>query len=265
MSVLTALSRQGATILATTHYSELKAFAMRTAGFENASMEFDPVALRPTYKLLIGVAGTEQRHADCKTARIARGGTSKAAQGFLSSEHTAMNELLASAEDTRSRAQGEMDRAQQMMDEAEKMRRGAAERERRQEEKYNKILEDARSKALEIVTEARDESEEMIKAAKKLKKLDESGRTKQTEKIRRTLDTRKEVLAASPSQKSERKGARLSPGDLKLGDSVHIVSMDADGTVTGLPKRQRPGTGAGGYHEDRHSYFRSGGFREKNR
>lgn len=233
MAVLTALSGQGATILATTHYSELKAFAMRTAGFENASMEFDPVALRPTYRLLIGVAGQSNAMLIAKRLGLP-GGVLQTAQGFLSSEHTAMNDLLDSAESTRQKAQGELERARAMMEDAARIKREAAERERRQEEKYNKVLEDARSKALEIVTEAKDESEEMIKAAKRLRKLDESGRTRETEKIRRTLDSRKEVLAAS-LQKSRRKGAKLDPAGLKLGDSVHIVSMDADGTVIGLP------------------------------
>jgi DNA mismatch repair protein MutS2 len=233
MAVLTALSSQGSTILATTHYSELKAFAMRTAGFENASMEFDPVALRPTYRLLIGVAG--QSNAMLVAKRLGLPGTIlSAAQGFLASEHTAMNDLLENAEKTRQQAQGELLKAQKMMEEAARTKREAAAHEQRQEEKYHKILEDARSKALEIVSEAKDESEEMIKAAKKLKKMDESGRTRETQKIRRTLDSRKEVLAAS-LHKTKRKGAHLRAADLKLGDSVHIVSMDADGTVIGLP------------------------------
>lgn len=233
MAVLTALSSQGSTILATTHYSELKAFAMRTAGFENASMEFDPVALRPTYRLLIGVAG--QSNAMLVAKRLGLPGTIlSAAQGFLASEHTAMNDLLENAEKTRQQAQGELLKAQKMMEEAARTKREAAAHEQRQEEKYHKILEDARSKALDIVSEAKDESEEMIKAAKKLKKMDESGRTRETQKIRRTLDSRKEVLAAS-LHKTKRKGAHLRAADLKLGDSVHIVSMDADGTVIGLP------------------------------
>lgn len=233
MAVLTALSGQGATILATTHYSELKAFAMRTAGFENASMEFDPVALQPTYRLLIGVAGQSNAMLIAKRLGLP-GEVLQAAQGFLTSEHTAMNDLLANAENTRQKAQGELERARVMMEDAARIEQEAAERERRQEEKYNKILEDARSKALDIVTEARDESEEMIKAAKKLKKMDESGRTRETEKIRRTLDSRKEVLSAT-LQKIRRKGMKIDPAGLKLGDSVHIVSMDADGTVIGLP------------------------------
>jgi len=233
MAVLTALSRQGATILATTHYSELKAFAMRTAGFDNASMEFDPVALRPTYKLLIGVAGQSNAMLIAKRLGLP-GGVLQATQGFLSAEHTAVNELLASAEDTRQKAQGELGRAQKMMEDAARVRKEAAEKERIQEEKYNKVLEDARKKALEIVAEAKDESEEMIKTAKKLKTLGESERTRETEKIRRTLDSKKEVLSSS-LQKAKRKGAQISAAALKLGDSVHIVSMDAEGTVIGLP------------------------------
>ncbi len=233
MAVLTALLGQGATILATTHYSELKAFAMRTAGFENASMEFDPVALRPTYRLLIGVAGQSNAMLIAKRLGLPKK-VLGAAQEFLSSEHTALNELLAGAENTRQKAQSDLMRAKVMMDEAAQIKNDAMARERTQEEKYNKVLEDARSKALEIINEAKEETEAMIGAAKKLKKMDESGRTRETQKIRRTLDSRKEVLETS-LKKNRRKGAKLAPADLRLGDSVHIISMDADGTVIALP------------------------------
>jgi DNA mismatch repair protein MutS2 len=233
MAVLTALLGQGATILATTHYSELKAFAMRTAGFENASMEFDPVALQPTYRLLIGVAGQSNAMLIAKRLGLPKK-VLGAAQEFLSSEHTALNELLAGAENTRQKAQSDLMRAKVMMDEAAQIKNDAMARERTQEEKYNKVLEDARSKALEIINEAKEETEAMIGAAKKLKKMDESGRTRETQKIRRTLDSRKEVLETS-LKKNRRKGVKLAPADLRLGDSVHIISMDADGTVIALP------------------------------
>lgn len=233
MAFLSELAAQGATVLATTHYTELKAFAMQTEGFENASMEFDPVALRPTFKLLIGVAGQSNAMLIAKRLGLPRRVLDRA-QGFLSSEHIAFNNLLTNAENTRLTAERELARAEGLMAEAENIKAQAQKREAEMEEKYAKILEDARKKAFEIVSDAKDETEEMIQAAKKLKQQDESTRTKETHKIRQTLDAKKDVLASSIN-KSKRKSAHLDPKAMRLGDSVHIVSMDADGTVIGLP------------------------------
>ena len=233
MAVLSELAGQGATVLATTHYTELKAFAIRTPGFENASMEFDPVALKPTFKLLIGVAGQSNAMLVAKRLGLPER-VLRTASGLVSSEHTAFNELLAGAESTRLKAQSELEKAEKLIAEANRMKKDAIEQERAQEEKYKKILEDARKKAFEIVTDAKDETEEMISVAKKLKNQDESTRTKETHKIRRTLDARREVLSSSIN-KSKRKGAQIDPSAIRLGDSVHIVSMDADATVIGLP------------------------------
>lgn len=233
LAVLSHLEKKGSMIIATTHYSEIKAFAMNREGFENASMEFDTVALMPTYKLLIGVPGMSNALLISKRLGLPKD-VLDSAYDFLSKEHTEFVSLIENAQSTRQKAEKELAKAERFKEETAVERNRIKQKEATLDEKYKKIIDDARKKALEIVSDAKEESEEMIELAKKLAKQGEADRTKTTDKIRKTLSDKKDTLVSSIN-KSKRRHKQMKPRDIKVGDTVKIVSMDVLATVLKEP------------------------------
>lgn len=235
VSILEYLSSKGSLIFATTHYSEVKKYAMSTEGVENASMEFDVEKLSPTYRMIIGIPGRSNAFEIARKLGLEESIIQDAA-GRISSEETKFEELIASIEEERREAERELEEARNLRQEMEKREADLQERILKQEEKSRRTLEKARQQASDTVAEARHFSEEMKKELRQLRKTagDKKNTSKEIEirrKIREKTDQYREKRAvpavenAHPAKKNE----------IHMGDRVNVVSLGQKGIVAGLP------------------------------
>ena len=233
LAILEEMNRRGVKLLTTTHYSEIKAFALTAPGFVNASMEFDSQSLKPTYRLLMGVAGSSNAFLISKRLGLKRE-IIENAKSFMRDERLQFDSLLTEAERTRSKAQRELERAREMEKNAKEIDAKAKKLERDLEERRKAALEKAREEAYEIVRKAREETEDIIKEAKKLQKMSQPEATKTVEKVRRELSAKSDTMQ---KQMRESKKPHTPPkkDDIHPGDSVRICSLGADATVLEAP------------------------------
>ncbi len=231
-AVLAHLHERGCMMIATTHIGELKSFAAKHDGFENASMEFNAATLTPTYKLIMGVAGRSNALVISKSLGLPAE-IVQAAEGYMRSEAVEYNRLIEVAEKERAKAAKNLKKSSEMLKEARLERERAERIAEKAAEKRKQVLEKANEKALEILSDAQDASEEAIEAAKKLKAQPEAERTKTTQKVRETLKGKKQNI--EKHKKLQKKHKALDASDIREGDTVLIISMDAPATVIEPP------------------------------
>ncbi len=231
-AVLCELDSKGCTILATTHIGDLKVFAGEREGFENASMEFDAATLTPTYRLLLGVAGRSNALSISQKLGLPKH-VLQSARTYMDQEHVEYSRLIETAEKAQSRADRMMNQAYQALEEAKKERRRAEEEAQRLNEKRKRMLEQANEKAIEILSDAKETAEEVIKETKKLKKQGEAERTQTVKKVRDKLTDKRQSI--EKHKKIQKKAKALKPDEVRPGDEVTILSMDAPATVLKAP------------------------------
>lgn len=234
MAVLKDLSARGLTLFATTHYSEIKSFALTAKGFLNASMEFDVNTLSPTFRLITGVSGSS--NALLISAGLGLPGyIISSAKSLMNKERLRFDELMLEAEKTKKRAEAELEEAERIQRQAVNAAESAKKAEIDLDEKEKRIIDGANKEAYEIVLAARKEAEEIISELKKVKSAPEGERTKAIEKGRKKLSAKKAELEKSIVPRTPREARHVEPSALKLGDSVRIISLNADATVNKLP------------------------------
>ncbi|MEA4853317.1 MAG: endonuclease MutS2 [Christensenella sp.] len=232
-AVLKELSDKGCMVIATTHIGELKAFANEREGFENASMEFDAATLTPTYRLLMGVAGHSNAILISKRLGLPAHVVT-AAQGYMNAEHLEYGKLIEGAEQAQKKARKLLKDAKEELQQAKEERRKAEQIAQKAAEKRKQVLEKANEKAIEILDDARETAEDAIYEAKQLhKQHDEAGRTVTTQKVRAKLSGKKQVI--EQHKKRQIKAKILKEEDIREGDTVTILSMDAPATVLKKP------------------------------
>ena len=233
LAILEELNQRGIKLLATTHYSEIKAYALKAPGFKNASMEFDAQSLLPTFRLIMGVAGASNAFLISRRLGLKRHVIERA-QGFMSEERLQFDALLREAERTKAKAQEALEKAQEQQRLAKEAEARARKKEEELEEKRKRAIQKAEDEALEIVMQAREETEALLKEVRQLKKLPEAQVTKTAQKAREGLDAKRTALETRT--KARKKPVKSVERDaLKLGDSVRVISLDADATVVELP------------------------------
>lgn len=233
-AVLAYLYKKGCLLFATTHIGDLKSFAVKNEGFENACMEFDSATYTPTYKLIMGIAGKSNALKISRQLGLPKE-IEAAAQSYMNSEAVEYDKLIERAQKERAKTAEKLKKADAALNEAQRERERAKRIYEKAAEKRKKILESANEKAIEIIDGARDTAEEAIAEAKKLPGKSESEMTAQTKKVRDTLKNKKNYIQSHNIIQKKKFNEPVNPENIKEGDAVKIISMNMPATVISPP------------------------------
>ena len=228
-AIIKTLLEKGVSLMATTHYSELKAFAMTTQQVENASVEFDVTTLRPTYHLLIGVPGKSNAFEISEKLGLPESIIAKARE-MLSGDQVRFEDVLANAEYHRQLAEKERQLAEEAREEMMRLRNQADSERKKLETQRENIIKKARTEATRIVEGARHDADTLVDELRRMKKNGQLAEH-EIQKVKKGLDE-----AADKARFTEEERAPGEPlVSVSPGDVVHVVSMDTDATVISEP------------------------------
>ncbi|ARP51154.1 MULTISPECIES: endonuclease MutS2 [Caproicibacterium] len=227
-SILEQLRQQGARIAATTHYAELKAYALDTPGVQNGSCEFDVATLQPTYRLLIGVPGRSNAFAISRRLGM-KASVVENAQQLVSQENTRFEDVVSKLEESRRSLEDERAEVQRDLLEAKKALESAEKEKAELEENAQKEMDRAREQASLLVSRTRGQSDLLLNELEELKKQKNKQITAE-QKAKLNADLRKMEETADPVQKRRRRGGQL-PRPLRVGDTVRLVDLDRPASV----------------------------------
>ena len=233
-AILMRLLGCGCRAMATTHYSELKIFALSTPGVQNACCEFDIETLQPTYRLLIGLPGKSNAFAVSKKLGLADSVIDEA-RARINEENASFEDVLAEIETDKKAAQQERAQAALELKNAQKLKEGLEKEKASLERQKDKILEDAKEEAYELLSEAKDFADQTIRDIRKVSKNTDLASLERTRtEAGKKAKSAKEALHSKPS-KEPGKGVLLTARTAQVGLNVKIVSMDMEGVITSLP------------------------------
>ncbi|WP_178021944.1 endonuclease MutS2 [uncultured Paenibacillus sp.] len=231
IAILEHIHSLGCRMVATTHFSELKAYAYERKGVINASMEFDVSTLSPTYRLLVGVPGRSNAFAIAERLGLPER-ILEYARGEVTEEDMRVENMIASLEQNRLGAEQERETAEQLRREMEELRRRHASELEKLEQQRDKRLEKAEEEASAIIAKARQEAERIIGDLRRLA-MEEGAAVKE----HKLIAARKELDEAEPQRRKKSGAARKTakpPRQIEPGDEVMVYSLNQKGNVVEL-------------------------------
>lgn len=232
MSILEELNNRRCTCVSTTHYSEIKAFAMTHEGMENASMEFDIDRLCPTYRLYIGIPGKSNAFEISSRLGLPNSIIDKA-KGFLKGEDVRFEDIISSAQSQHRIAEEERKMAEEARAELEKLRADAERERRKLDEDRNRLQAKAKEDAKRIVADTKREMEKLIVEIRSIKDIDRSAADRVIQAARDKL--RATETAVNEKEAIKKEDNTKPPKTVRAGDTVNIVTLDQKATVLSAP------------------------------
>ncbi len=233
VAILDSLHRRDIRTIATTHYSELKVYALSTPGVQNGCCEFNVETLRPTYRLLIGVPGKSNAFAISEKLGLPDSVIEEARE-HLTSQDESFEDVISDLEASRVTIEREQQEIDRYKLEIESMRSSLQHKEDRLDSSREAILQKAREEAQAILRDAKEYADDTIRKYNKLGK--ESGASREMEQERARLREKISANERNMGLKASKKPAKeLTARDLQIGDSVRVLSMNLKGTVSSKP------------------------------
>ncbi len=231
MSILSWLHALDARVMATTHYSELKVFALTTPGVCNASCEFSLETLQPTYRLLIGIPGKSNAFAISSKLGLPDH-IIQDAQTRIDTNEQKFEDVISELEDSRKTMEAEQAQIAAYRAEAEQLKKELEQQKEKLAAGKERIMSEAKEEAAKVLQEAKDYADETIK---KFQKWGASGNAREMEQERNELRNRLKEHEQKNGLVSRSSNKKLSAGDLHIGDAVQVLSLGLRGTVSTLP------------------------------
>ena len=235
-AILANLHKRGCLVMATTHYSELKLYALQTPDVQNACCEFDVSTLQPTYRLLIGIPGKSNAFAISGKLGLSPE-IIEDAKERVSSDAQNFEDVLSDLEASRIKLEQEHKTISENRKEISLLKKELREKTEKLEQSREKILQNANQEASRILAEAKNVADDTIRKYTKWAKSDRH--IQEMEKERAELRNRmNKHQNQSGSKPQKRKKKSLKASDLMIGSNVHILTLNADGTVSTLPNEK---------------------------
>jgi DNA mismatch repair protein MutS2 len=225
IAILEHIHRMGCRMLATTHYSELKAYAFETKGLINASMEFNVQTLSPTYRLMVGVPGRSNAFAIAERLGLPKS-IIDSARGQVREDDQRVESMIASLEENRISAESERREAESLRREVDKLRQMYEDQQRRFEEQKAKLIAGAEREAKEMVAKARREADEIIAELRRMA-LEERASIKE----HKLIEAKRRLEEAEPKPQKAAAGHKKTKAKVEPGDEVFVSSFGQKGHV----------------------------------
>lgn len=231
-SILNHLHSRSIRTMATTHYSELKVYALSTPGVENASCEFDVETLRPTYRLLIGIPGKSNAFAIASRLGIPDY-IIEDAKTHLTEQDESFEDILTDLETSRKTLDKERETIAAYKREIERLKMETSQKQEKLEAQRDRILREANEKAHAILEDAKETADETMRNFHKFGKANISAAEmeKERERLRKKMAKTRSGMTPEPAKPKK----QYKPSDFKLGESVKVLSMNLTGSVVSLP------------------------------